>query len=215
MVGIRSRFGEGETIVRRDVFRERVWTASPHRVLADDGDRIALGYWPGIVSLAPRTWIASLETGDPALRDRMPADLASGRWRLGRWTWRDTLWTSSQQAGEYFGVGRFFDAEQRLLRWYVNFQRPYRRTEWGIDTFDLLLDLVAEPDLSGYRWKDEDEYRQGRRLGIVGDAEHRAIQEARDQVIALIEERRGPFAETWRIDPRWPLPTLPSDLPEA
>ncbi|MCC5574660.1 YgaC family protein [Microtetraspora sp. AC03309] len=191
---IKSRFDVGETVVRRDVFREKVWTASPHRVLADDGDRITLAYWPGIVSLAPCAWIASLETGNPAERDRMTVDLASGQWRLGRWTWRDTLWVSGQRVGDYC---------------------PYRRTEWGIDTFDLLLDLIVESDLSGYRWKDEDEYRQGRRLGVISDMEHRAVQEARDQVIALIEQRRGPFAESWTINLTWPLPMLPLDLPGA
>ncbi len=215
MTVIKSRFDVGETVVRRDVFREKVWTASPHRVLADDGDRITLAYWPGIVSLAPCAWIASLETGNPAERDRMTVDLASGQWRLGRWTWRDTLWVSGQRVGDYFGVGQFFDQKHRLLRWYVNFQRPYRRTEWGIDTFDLLLDLIVESDLSGYRWKDEDEYRQGRRLGVISDMEHRAVQEARDQVIALIEQRRGPFAESWTINLTWPLPMLPLDLPGA
>ncbi|MFF4777835.1 hypothetical protein [Microtetraspora fusca] len=36
MTVIRSRFGEGETIVRRDVFLERVWTASPLPTLPPD-----------------------------------------------------------------------------------------------------------------------------------------------------------------------------------
>ena len=48
--------------------------------------------------------------------------------------------------------------------WYANFERPFQRTPIGIDTFDLLLDLVIEPD-SSYRWKDEGEYRLGRQLG--------------------------------------------------
>ncbi|WP_433256637.1 DUF402 domain-containing protein [Streptosporangium sp. CA-135522] len=102
----------------------------------------------------------------------------------------------------------------RLSRWYVNFQRPYRRTPRGIDTFDLLLDLVVTPDLSSYTWKDEDEYLHGRRLGVVTDAEHRRVQQARDEALAMVEERRGPFAAPWpdwRTDPSWPAPVLPDD----
>jgi hypothetical protein len=70
------------------------------------------------------------------------------------------------------------------------------------------------PDLSGYTWKDEDEYAQGRRLGLVNDALHARIDEARQQVVALIETGSDPFAQdwsTWRHDPTWPIPVLPDD----
>ncbi|MFF3667824.1 hypothetical protein [Microtetraspora malaysiensis] len=52
---------------------------------------------------------------------RVPEQLGQrhGGWRLDRWTWRDTLWVSSQKIGYYFGVGQFFDQKHRLLRWYV------------------------------------------------------------------------------------------------
>ncbi|WP_369280767.1 DUF402 domain-containing protein [Streptomyces bobili] len=33
--------------------------------------------------------------------------------------------------------------------WYVNFEHPTRRTEDGFDTFDLTVDLLIHPDLSG------------------------------------------------------------------
>ncbi|MEU5045988.1 DUF402 domain-containing protein [Streptomyces griseorubiginosus] len=63
------------------------------------------------------------------------------------------------------------------------------------DTFDLTVDLVVDPDLTRWQWKDEDEYAHVRRLGIVTDAEHRAVAAARDQALAMIEERCGPFAD--------------------
>ena len=34
----------------------------------------------------------------------------------------------------------------------------YRRTERGIQTMDLALDIIAEPDRRSWRWKDEDEF---------------------------------------------------------
>jgi hypothetical protein len=67
------------------------------------------------------------------------------------------------------------------------------------------FDLVIAHDLSP-RWKDEDEYAQCRRLGIVSDAEHRQVQQAREQVIGLFEQPTGPFEDrwqAWRPDPSW------------
>ncbi|MFB4268166.1 hypothetical protein [Nonomuraea sp. GTA35] len=49
------------------------------------------------------------------------------------------------------------------------------------------MDLIAEPDLSGYRWKDE----HARRLGLIDDRVHRRVAEARQEVVGLIETRRG------------------------
>ncbi|MEU7858743.1 DUF402 domain-containing protein [Nonomuraea sp. NPDC049141] len=98
--------------------------------------------------------------------------------------------------------------------WYVDFDLPKQRTHLGIDTFDLLLDLVAEPDLSRYQWKDVDEYEQGRRPGLIDDQAHRHVAAARAEVIGLIETRQGPFAHDWSPPPHesWPMPVLPEDV---
>jgi len=122
---------------------------------------------------------------------------------------------SPHWAQEYFCVSRFFDAAGRCGGWYVDFVRPYRRTPIGIDTFDLLVDLIVKADLSGYQWKDEDEYAQGRRLGLIGDSLHHRVDAARQQVVALVESRQGPFADdrsSWRRDPAWAPPALPVDM---
>jgi predicted RNA-binding protein associated with RNAse of E/G family len=83
--------------------------------------------------------------------------------------------------------------------WYVNFEHPTRRTPDGFDTFDLTVDLVVDPDLSRLTWKDEDEYAHVRRPGITSDTEHQAIDDARAQVLAMVQERSRPFAdaEAW------------------
>jgi predicted RNA-binding protein associated with RNAse of E/G family len=114
----------------------------------------------------------------------------------------------------YYSVDPMWDdATGELHCWYVNFQTPYLRGAIGADTSDLHLDLVVTPDLS-YRWKDEDEYAQARRLGLVTDGCHRRIEQAREQVVGLVERRQGPFGQpwpSWRRDPAWPLPQLPDD----
>ncbi|MFD4371875.1 hypothetical protein [Streptomyces sp. NPDC058486] len=53
-----------------------------------------------------------------------------------------------------------------------------------------------------------------RRLGIIGDAEHRAVSAAREEVLAMLASRSGVFGNAerwseWRWDPSWPVPRLP------
>jgi protein associated with RNAse G/E len=121
------------------------------------------------------------------------------------------LW---RPAHAWFSVNAFCTADG-LRNWYVNFEHPAVRTVSGYDTLDLTVDLLVAPDLSSWRWKDEDEYAHVRRLGLVTDAEDRAVSAARDEALGMIEERSGPFADaaawqTWRRNPTWPDPTLPS-----
>ncbi|GAA2913204.1 hypothetical protein Acy02nite_90470 [Actinoplanes cyaneus] len=80
----------GTTAVRRDVLDGLVWTAGAHRVLDDDGTRLPLACWPGATTFAPTSWIEWLRTRDEATRLQGIPDLASRRWQLGEWIWRDT-----------------------------------------------------------------------------------------------------------------------------
>lgn len=102
-----------------------------------------------------------------------------------------------EAAGSVVQRQRFFTTGG-LRNWYVNFEHPTCRTNDGFDTFDLTVDLVIDPDLSTLTWKDEDEYAHVRRLGIFTDTEHQAVELARDEALALIADRAGPFAEADR-----------------
>lgn len=188
----------------------------PQRVLGDTGDVLTLSYWPGITSLAPTTWIAALAAGDQAVRKSDLDDLAAGTWALGHYRWERTVVLSRFLTGEHFSVHCFQQADSgEPIRWYVNFEVSFaRRSGIGIDTFDLFLDLIVEPDLSGYSWKDEDEdeYAQGRRLGLVDDSLHALVDVARERALGLLQNCAGPFAGSWPAwapDPDWPLPLLP------
>ncbi|GAA3772682.1 DUF402 domain-containing protein [Streptomyces coacervatus] len=212
------RFRQGETAVRRDLFRDRVWSAHALRVVADGPEALVLGCWPGTQMFAPTTWIDWLQTGDETARSRAIPQLACGHWQLGSWSWRSTAHLQWVPPEAWFSVHAFYEPTDghRLTHWYVNFQQPMRRTAIGFDTFDLLLDLVIEPDLSRWTWKDEDEYAHGRRLGVVSEADHRAVQMAREEATAMIVEGTGPFASdagwrNWRSEPHWPSPSLPTD----
>jgi hypothetical protein len=213
-----ASFAPGATVVRRDVLRGRVWSARPHRVVHDRDGELLLAHWPGIVGLAPTTWIEWLRTGEEATRKQAIPNLARGTWRLGNWAWRDTVVLSWFGVDEDFSIHRFRWLEDGRAGWYVNFERPARRTASGVDTFDLLLDLAATADLARWGWKDEDEYAQARRLGVVDDADHRRVEQARGRAVAMLEARGGPFGHDWShwsVDPEWPRPVLPDHVLET
>ncbi len=135
-------------------------------------------------------------------------------WALEPGAWQETELLLWKPPAAWFSINAFFTAAG-LRNWYVNFEHPTRRTETGFDTLDLAVDLVIEPDLTTWTWKDEDEYVHVRRLGIVTDTEHQAVELARAQVLVLFEDRAGPFAHAerwaaWRWELAWTLPRLPS-----
>lgn len=206
----------GTTVVKRDVFRGKTWAAYPFRVIQDTGSTLVTAMWPGTLGVGPTSWITAMETGDPAAREKLIPELARNDWHLGSWSWRRTVLLSFAYFDRYFGVNLMFDTAGDLLCWYINFELPSIRTKIGVDTCDLQLDLVVNPDFS-YRWKDEDEYVHARRMGIIDDAWHTRVEQARGEAIDMIENRRGPFAkddrwDQWRRDPEWPIPVLPENV---
>jgi len=215
-----TRFAEGATVVLRNVRNGKIWSAAPFRVIADTGAGLVIACWPGTENLAPATFTEWLRTGDASIRAQAIPHLASGQWELARFTWRDTTLTVRSGERDYFSVHRYAGGDRSSGKahhrggWYVNFELPRQRTAIGVDTLDLLLDLLVEPDLSGYAWKDEDEYAHARRLGVIDDALHARLDEERQRVLALIESREAPFTEDWAIhqpDPHWATPELPPD----
>jgi len=91
------------------------------------------------------------------------------------------------------------------------------RNAVGFESMDLMLDVIAEPDLS-WRWKDRDEFDEIVQRGIFEpELRDRVLAEAID-TIADIERRRTPFDEpwpSWRPDPTWRTPALPAGWNEV
>ncbi|MGW1269718.1 DUF402 domain-containing protein [Streptomyces sp. NPDC002491] len=207
-------FEMGQTVVRRDVHRPgRVWSEHALRVVADTSEALVAACPPGAETRWPALYVKARTDGDRAVRTEAFDAMASGVWDLAAAVWQETELLLWKPPAAWFSVNAFYTADG-LRNWYVNFERPTARTGDGFDTFDLTVDLVVDPDLTSWRWKDEDEYAHVRRLGIVTDTEHQAVAAARDQAIAMLEERSGPFADTaswsaWRWNPAWPAPTLP------
>jgi protein associated with RNAse G/E len=92
--------------------------------------------------------------------------------------------------------------------WYVNLETPYVRRPDGVETTDLVLDIVVQPDRR-WEWKDVDEFEQ--RIGHPLYFDRAAADGVREEgltLVKLIEAGAYPFDGThvdFRPDPRWPL----------
>lgn len=127
-------FETGSVIVEREVWHGRVWLQHPVRVASDDGDG-------GVLAVV-------LEDGMPFLFD----DLEPVHPWSGYAAWSGPTVLQLRRPDDWYSVWRFYD-DGVPRHWYVNFERPFVRADDGIDTDDLELDLVVEPD-GARHWKD-------------------------------------------------------------
>jgi hypothetical protein len=109
----------------------------------------------------------------------------------------------------------WFFEEGVFSGWYVNLEEPYVRRHDGVQTKDLVLDIVVTPQRQ-WEWKDVDEF--DRRIGhplYFDRAAARAIRSAGERLITTIEAGDFPFDGThtgFRPDPDWPVPRLRDGL---
>ena len=98
-----------------------------------------------------------------------------------------------------------------LLCWYVNLEEPFRRTHNGFDYMDQTLDIVVQPDMSSWRWKDEDEFEEALAIGLYSQEQAQAIRVEGERSLERLLAREPPFDERWedwRPDPTWVGPEI-------
>jgi protein associated with RNAse G/E len=101
----------------------------------------------------------------------------------------------------------------QFLCYYINFQLPFQRCPYAINTLDLDLDLVVNPDLS-YTWKDIDDYEKGIESGVILPEWVEEIDAAKPEILARLAKRQYPFDGSWldwKPNPDWSQPTLPEN----
>jgi hypothetical protein len=197
----------GDVILHQEVWRGRVWAARPLIVVDDAADRLLLWIPKGTVRKIPAT---SLGRVDPPTKEaRAIENLARGDWIYTEHTWDvSSLWIL--RPGDWHAVWISWSEPGVQLGWYVNLQFPWRRTSIGIETMDLMLDIVVDPDLS-WRLKDEEEFEEVVRRGIFDEQLAQRVRDEVEDVIRSIESEQGPFGEpwpTWTANPNWPIPSL-------
>ena len=205
----RVPWSPGEVIVVQDVWRARLWAARPVIVVDDGPDLLVLWSPQGTRRKVPVTPPARSEAASRG--ERLASSLALGDWILGDSIWDvSTLWLLRE--GDWHAVWVSFLETGEQWGWYVNFQEPFRRNTRGIQTMDLALDIIVEPDRRSWRWKDEDEFELFQDRGLIEQEVARRVRDEADTVIERIARDAPPFNGAWPgwcPDPSWPLPELP------
>ncbi|MGQ0668595.1 MAG: DUF402 domain-containing protein [Actinomycetota bacterium] len=191
----------GDTVVLREVWRGRVWSARPVRVVEDleDGQMfyVAAGTrWKG-----------------PAEADGSPMRIPRGDWRLVDRPGSDNPILSFAWPGVAHAVLAGWKGSVEFWGWYINLQEPLRRTAIGFDYMDHALDIVVEPDLSSWSWKDEDELAEAVAQRVFTVAEAAGFRAEGKRALDRLMRRAPPFDrpwEDWRPDPSWAEPALPT-----
>jgi hypothetical protein len=129
---------------------------------------------------------------------------------FGDWAYRPRVGRRPEvritRAGDPFSVFLFQDEDGSLRGWYVNLERPQRRTPRGFDYEDDLLDVWVpvggKPELL-----DEDELEEAIGRGFVSEERAAEVRANAERVLA---EPPWPTGwEEWRPEPGWQVPDLP------
>ena len=202
-----TRWEAGQTIVHQEVWRGRVWAARPLTVVEDSPERLLLWIPEGTRRQVPAT--PPTRVDPPALDDRVIANLDRGDWEHTESVWDvSSLWIV--RPGDWHSVWVSW-RDGAHYGWYVNLQMPDRRTALGIEAMDLMLDVVAEPDLT-WRWKDAEQFDRILAASIFDAAVGERVRVEADAAVRRIEATEPPFSEPWpdwRPDPAWATPRLP------
>jgi protein associated with RNAse G/E len=175
-------------------------TEWPQQVVEDRGEELRVLLTPGTRGLGPVLWIKSMRDNDPGARGQLLEAYARREWEMADWIWERNTRLAIMYTDRYFAIEPMWNERGEFHCWYVNFQLPFTRTAGGVDTSDLHLDLIVDPDHT-YRWKDEDEYALAIRLGLVPGEWQQAVETARHQALGMVERRAGPFGEDWSTIP--------------
>jgi hypothetical protein len=174
----------GDVVELRSVYRGRVRWAFPHRVVADDGDVLALYLAPGTRGV----WMGR----DP-----------DGRY-LERWVrgdpphaheWRVHHVLSLTQRSQSHSLWHLWDEDWNFVCWYVQLQAPIVERDAVVETMDHALDVFVAPD-ERWHWKDEDDFAEAQALGVFTPEEAAAVRAEGERVLAAKPWPTG--WEDWR-----------------
>ncbi len=180
-------------------------TVRPGTVVIDDDRGIVVWIAPGTEVLLP-----VLESGAPLRRAGDEGMFTAPR------TQSKQLWTGNGilmigLPDKPYSVWLFYKDDGTLGCYYVNLETPLERTEEGVRTRDLVLDLVVLPR-HDYHYKDEDELEGAERIGYFSPEMAEQIRAWGREAERDIEAWGYPFNagfEYFFPNPTWGLPKLP------
>ena len=184
-------------VVYRSIFRGRLLYAVPGWLLEETSSHVVTATVPGAETrqlVGSRMDIIRTIANDSERTEIMP-------WRTNRVVWLTPLERAH-------AIGHFWNhATGAFTGYYVNLQAPVRRSRYGFDSLDHVLDLVVNPDGNG-RWKDEDEFEEALAAGLFTNEEAATIRSEGERVLASLPRLLPTGWETWVPDPSWSVDTL-------
>jgi hypothetical protein len=183
-----SRFQPGQRISLRELWDGRTWEVREGIVVRDEREVIAV-YTP------PRSPV-TIAAGANGVRLRIPPP----SWQLRQASIPDRHFLAVHPPGAGHTLIVIWDERWRLLEWYINLESDLCRTNGGFEYVDHFLDVVVAPDMTSWRWKDEDELEEAIADGLVTATEARSFPAEGERALAMLLRRAAPYDEAWE---RW------------
>jgi hypothetical protein len=203
----------GHQIALRGIVHKRVWIAHSVTIVQDKPELLIAYLEPGAPCKIPEGLIGRKYSGAANGRSRWD-EQDSGDWQLADWIWEHRRALILMPPARYYAVYLFWSGENEIFEgWYVNFQMPFKKTPWSIDTLDLEIDLIIRPDGS-WQWKDEAEYLAGVQRGSISADVAGGVAKAREEILHLFTAGSPLFDRrwlSWKPDPNWGIPALPTE----
>jgi protein associated with RNAse G/E len=198
----------GDVVAWRGISNGRVWHVQPTIVVKDSPEEIVLTLLPGTECIADENYPRGKKNG------KRRWEFKNNDWKLEKYTWRRNRLLLLFEPEKYYSTIYFWNnTSHEFLCYYINFQVPFQRSQSSVDTLDLDLDLIINPDLS-FEWKDEDDYRRAIEYGAISPEWIQGIEGAKQEIFERLEDRRYPLDGAWlnwSPDPKWSPPKLPQN----
>ena len=198
----------GDVVAWRGIFNGRVWHVQPTIMVKDSPEEIVLTLLPGTECIADENYPKGKKHG------KRRWEFKDNDWKLEKYTWRTNRLLLLFEPERYYSTIYFWNnTSHGFLCYYINFQVPFRRSQYGVDTLDLDLDLVINPDFS-FEWKDEDDYRRAIEHKAISPEWIQGVEGAKQEIFERLEKRQYPLDGAWLNwlpDPNWLPPKLPEN----
>jgi len=201
-------WNSGDVIAWRGIYRNQIWHAQTVIVVKDTPEEIVMALLPKAECVAPEGYLNGKDS------NKRRWNFKDKAWEKQNYLWRTNLLLLLLEPQKYYSTIYFWNNESnQFLCYYVNFQLPFKRSHCGVDTLDLDLDLIINPDFS-YEWKDEDDYQKAIDKGVIIPEWTQEIEMAKNEVFNKLEKRQYPYDGSWlnwMPDPNWSPPKLPEN----
>ncbi len=198
----------GDVIAWRGIYRDQVWHAQSTLIVRDTDEELMLALLPGAECIAQEDYPEAKKNG------RRWWDFKNQPWKLKTYIWRTNRLLLILEPEKYYSTMYFWNHESNeFLCYYINFQLPFKRSDCGIDTLDLDLDLLINPDFS-FEWKDVDDYQKAIDNEVIFPDWAHGIDSAKQEIFSRLEKCSYPydgFWLDWMPDPNWLPPKLPEN----